>query len=469
MKITFHGAAKTVTGSKHLITLWDNEKILLDCGMFQGMGKDTHSLNNDLGFDPKTVDHMILSHAHIDHSGLIPKLVKDGYNGKIYCTPATYDLCKIMLMDSAHIQEADVRYVNKRKRSQRKSIIKPLYNKSDVEKCLEQFVTVEFNKELEINDHIKLLFTGNGHILGSATVNLTIREVNEISRVTYTGDVGRYGTSLMKDPESFPQADVIICESTYGDRLHECCEDADQRILDIIMETCLERNGKVIIPAFSLGRTQEIVYALNRLNLYGLLPEINIYVDSPLSVNATNIMRKYASLLNIEVQEFVEDRPDPFGFDRLTYITDKKESQKLNQHKSPMVIISASGMAEAGRVKHHIMNNINDDRNTILLVGYAEPLSLGGKLRNGDKYVKIFGMEFQVRARVEVIDSFSAHGDYKELIHYLSCQKSTSVGNFFIVHGEPQAQIAFKDRLKEVGFKNILIPNQHESFKIKPQ
>ncbi len=466
MKISFHGAAQTVTGSKHVITLWDNEKILLDCGMFQGMGKETHALNREYGFEPKSINHLILSHAHIDHSGLIPKLVKDGYNGKIYCTPATYDLCKIMLADSAFIQEADVRFVNKRKKKLGKELVEPLYTKEDVEKCLERFVTVNFNEPYEINNHIKLLFTGNGHILGSATVNLTIKEVDETTQVAFTGDIGRYKTALLKDPVPFPQADVLICESTYGDRLHSSGEDADQEILNAVIETCKMRKGKVIIPAFSLGRTQEIVYALNKLNLHGLLPEVKVYVDSPLAVNATNIMRKYAHSLNHKVQSFIESRPDPFGFDLLTYVTDKRESQELNVKDSPMVIISAAGMAEAGRVKHHIMHNISNENNTILIVGYAEPLSLAGKLRSGEKNVKIFGMEFDVKAQVKVIDSLSAHGDYQEMLQYLSCQDSKKVRNTFIVHGDPEAQQAFKKRMKEKGFNNISIPSKDTEYTV---
>ena len=463
MKISFHGAAQTVTGSKHLITLWDEEKILLDCGMFQGMGKDTHTLNRAYGFEPKMIDHLVLSHAHVDHSGLIPKLVKDGYRGKIYCTPATYDVCEIMLMDSAHIQESDMRFARKRHLEEARE---PLYTRKDVEKCLQQFVTVDYDQPFDINDHIRLLFTDNGHILGSAAVHLRIREVNEITRVAFTGDIGRYDTALLKDPHSFPQADVIICESTYGDRLHACCEDADQEILDTVVKTCKGQRGKVIIPAFSLGRTQEVVYALNKLNMHGLIPDIKVFVDSPLAVNATDIMRKYMSDLNRKVQSFMVSRPDPFGFDRLSYITDKKDSQSLNARKDPHVIISSAGMAEAGRVRHHIAHSIGDPKNTILIVGYAEPMSLAGKLRNGEKKVRIFDTEYEVRAQVKVIDSLSAHGDYKEMIRYLSCQNPEKVRRIFLVHGEPESQSAFKEHLKDAGFSHIHIPAKGTEFTV---
>jgi len=466
MKISFHGAAKTVTGSKHLITLENNEKILLDCGMFQGMGQDTHMLNRYFGFEPSSIDHVILTHAHVDHSGLIPKLVKDGFKGKIYCTPATIDLCAIMLHDSALIQEADARFVNKRKRAQNKALVEPLYTEAEVENCLTQFSALDYNTPLNISKDVVLLLTDNGHILGSATINLTIVEDSKLHRICYTGDIGRYGSSLLKDPFPFPQADILICESTYGNRLHEKCENAEKEILDTIINTCKNKKGKVIIPAFSLGRTQELVYSLNKLNLKGLLPNIKIFVDSPLAVNATNVMRKYAHSLNDRVQKLIQSRPDPFGFDWLTYINDKRESQALNDNEGPFVLISSAGMAEAGRIKHHLMNTIGNKKNTILIVGYAEGRSLAGRLRNGDEYVTIYGKEFKVNAEVKVINSLSAHGDYKEIIRYLSCQDPKQVKQLFLVHGDPEVQIEFKKKLNEVGFDRITIPDQHSYYYI---
>lgn len=466
MKVSFHGAAQTVTGSKHVITLPNGNKLLLDCGMFQGMGMDTFALNEHFGFDPREIEAMVLSHAHIDHSGLIPRLVREGFTGKIYCTYATYDLCKIMLADSAHIQQADIKFVNKRKRKNGKAEVDPLYTMEDVEKCLSHFRGVPYNEELKINDLVRLTFTDNGHILGSATVNLKILDGSTQRFVCFTGDIGRYGSSLLKDPESFPQADVIIMESTYGDRLHRDFKEADQLVLDAVMETCVVKKGKLIIPSFSLGRTQEIVYTLNKLNLHGLLPPVKIYVDSPLAINATEITRKYKRDLNERVQEFMDVRPDPFGFNDVNYVTGKGESQTLSRSDEPCVIISAAGMAEAGRVKHHIMHNIEDARNTILIVGYAEPQSLAGRLRAGYDMVTIFGMPHQVKADVRVIDSFSAHGDYQEMLKYLECQDPSKVEKIFLVHGDPEAQEAFKERLKEAGFNNIFIPARHSSTHI---
>lgn len=463
MKIGFYGAAETVTGSKHLISLENNEEILLDCGMFQGLGPDTQTLNRNFGFEAKTIDYLILSHAHVDHSGLIPKLVKEGYKGKIYCTRATFDICNIMLMDSALIQEADARFVNKKHHFQA-PLTEALYTVEDVEYCLKQFECHDYNSPFKLNDHVEVLFTDNGHILGSATINLSIKEKNKTRHICYTGDIGRYGSALLKDPFPFPQADTIICESTYGDRLHEKCEKAEQEILDVIIDTCQKKKGKVIIPAFSLGRTQEIVYSLNKLNLHGLLPDVKVFVDSPLAVNATNIMRKYAAALNESVQEFIRSRPDPFGFDWLTYVNTKEESQHLNSLDGPFILISSAGMAEAGRIKHHLMHTIEDPKNTILLVGFAEGKSLAGRLREGEKIVSIYGKEFQVLADVVVINSLSAHADYKEIIQYLSCQDPTKVKHFFIVHGDPEAQIALKKRLENEGFHNLIIPSKDEEF-----
>ena len=462
MILSFHGAAQCVTGSKHLIRLENGKRILLDCGMFQGMGRETHQLNRHFGFDPRSIDYLFLSHAHIDHSGLIPRLVREGFNGRIFCTPPTFDLCEIMLADSAYIQEADIRFVNKRKAKQGKSLIEPLYTKEDVDKCLPLFHIVDYNEQFKVDDFVTVTFTDNGHILGSSSVNLRILEGSQTKYLTFTGDIGRYHSPLLRDPQEFPQANYIICESTYGNRLHDKIESAAQQLFEHIQYTCANKQGKLIIPAFSLGRTQEIVFALNNLNLHGLLPGIKIYVDSPLAVNATEVTRKHVECLNQNVKSFIEKRSDPFGFGALTYIKSKDESQELNERKEPCVIISASGMAEAGRVKHHIKHAISHKDNTILLVGYAEPHSLSGRLKSGDKEVIIFGEPYQVRADVKSIDALSAHGDYKEMIQFLSCQDPEKVEKVFLVHGEKEAQEYFKKKLKDAGFNHIFIPEMGE-------
>ena len=464
MKLDFHGAAQTVTGSKHLVTLEDGTTFLLDCGMFQGEGKETYALNSHFGFDPRAVKFLILSHAHIDHSGLIPRLCKEGFEGKIYCTPATLDLCEIMLADSAHIQEADARFINKKREKQELKPIKPLYTIEDVNACLPKFEAIPYDQEHKINDFVRLTFTDNGHILGSATVNLRITEGSQSRQLCYTGDIGRSKSSFLRSPRPFSQPDVLICESTYGDRLHDEIALAENEILEAVIETCAVKRGRLIIPAFSLGRTQEVIYALNKLDFRLKLPDVKIFVDSPLSISATNITRKYVQDLNENVQEFLKFRPDPFGFEDVTYINSKEESQKLNDYKEPCVIISASGMADAGRVKHHIMYAIENENNTILLVGYAEPNSLAGRIRAGHEQVRIFGDMYNVKAEVKVLDSFSAHADYKEMLSYLKYVDVKKIEKTFLVHGDRDVQETFKDYLNENGLKNIYIPSRHASY-----
>ncbi len=466
MKIGFHGAARTVTGSKHLLTLEDGTKILLDCGFFQGMGPETDDLNRDFGFDATSVDVLVLSHAHIDHSGNIPGLVKNGFKGKIYCTDATHDLAKIMLADTAHIQEYDLQYINKKRKRLGKSLFKPLYEIKDVEDALKLFVSVPYRTEIEIHPDVKLIFTDAGHILGSTAVNLTIKEKAKTIHLTFTGDIGRPNDKIIKDPEPFPQADFIICESTYGNRLHDNSEATEKKLLDVVRRTCVEKKGKLIIPAFSLGRTQEIVYAFNNLKNAGLLPNIPVYVDSPLSVNATSIMRNHPECFNSEILASLKNDPDPFGFANLTYVNKPDESIALNTMLEPMIIISASGMAEAGRIKHHIKNNISDAKNTIMLVGYCSPGSLGGRLAAGQKEVHIFGKEYQVNAEVEFISSYSAHGDYNEMLAFLACQNSALVKKVFLVHGEYDVQLEWRDKIINAGFKNVEIPSKHDEVEL---
>ncbi|MBI2258308.1 MAG: MBL fold metallo-hydrolase [Flavobacteriia bacterium] len=466
MNIQFLGAAKTVTGSKHLITTEKGIRILLDCGFFQGSVQDADFKNRHLGFSPHEIDYLILSHAHIDHSGNIPNLVKQGYNNPIYATPATIDLCKIMLRDSAFIQENDLKHINKRRIKRGEDPIKPLYTVSDVDKAIKLFVPVPYDFLFQINDDISLIFTDSGHILGSAAVNLKIKESNEIKKICFTGDIGRYNGSILRDPQPIPSCNVLISESTYGNRLHSDQQMGQQDLLQIIHHTCVEKKGKLIIPAFSLGRTQELVYSLDRLENQGLLPKIPVFVDSPLSVNATNVMRKHNDCFNDEIKLYLEKDNDPFGFDKLIYIQDVEDSKKINTLKEPCIIISASGMVEAGRIKHHVANNIHDPKNTILMVGYAEPTSIGGRLRSGAKTIKIFGEEYPIKAEVIVLHSYSAHADYKEMIQYFSCLDKKQLEQIFLVHGEYESQLSFKEKLLDEGYRNITIPNLKESFEI---
>lgn len=467
MNLSFHGAARVVTGSKHLIELNSGTKILLDCGLFQGNPREADELNREWGFDPKEIDYLILSHAHIDHCGLIPKLFADGYRGKVYCTPATFDLAKILMLDSAHIQHQDVFYHNKKRSKRGEQPIEALYDEEDVNLALRHFKLVEYGELHKLNDNLKVLFTDAGHIIGSAAVHLTITEGDKTTQLTFSGDVGRYGDELLRSPEKFPQADYIILESTYGDSLHEDMAIKDQKLLDTIVNTCVKKKGKLIIPAFSVGRTQELVYALNRLDISKALPDIDFFVDSPLSVEATEVMRKHQDELNERFHAFLKKDKEPFNFKRLHYITRIEDSMELNKRKEPCVIISASGMADAGRVKHHIKHVISDERNTILLVGYCEPRSLGGKLMRGYSEVTLFGEPFTVRAEVQTMRSMSAHGDYEDLCEFLSCQNQGMVKQLFLVHGEYDVQETFRSKLLRKGFTDVQIPSLHQSFELK--
>lgn len=466
MKISFHGAARTVTGSKHLITLDNGKRILMDCGMFQGMGPETFQLNTNFGFRPKDIDYMLLSHAHIDHVGLVPKFVMEGFKGTIFCTDASKALAELLLADSGRIQESEAKFINKRRRRQGREEVVPLYIEADVAPAIERMKVVPLGEWYSIDEDIRAMHTEAGHIIGSTCINLEIKENGKTTRITFSGDVGRFDDAILNPPASFPQADIILMESTYGDREHNKVEPYLERFLKTIVETCLTKKGKLIIPSFSVGRTQELLYALNTLFLQKRLPPVPYYVDSPLSVEATEMTKRFPKLFNPEVQDVLEHDDDPFGFPGLTMIKDADASKALNFRNEPMVIISSSGMAEAGRVKHHISNNIENSHNTILIVGYCEPNSLGGKLKAGHKEVKIFSEAHEVNATVKVIESMSAHGDYHDLLHWLECQDPSQVKQVFLVHGDHEAQQSLKSKLNIAGFADVAIPDLHESFDV---
>ena len=461
MKIAFHGAARTVTGSKHLITLNNGKKYLLDCGMFQGMGQQTDALNRTFGFDPASVTTMILSHAHVDHCGLIPKLVKDGFNGKIYCTPATKELTAVMLEDSAGIQENEVKYENKKRAHDGLPYLQPLYTTDDAMAAADHFVAVEYDQWFTIDENIELMYSDAGHIIGSAAVHLRIHEGGKTTRVTFSGDVGRYRDVILKSPATFDQADFILIESTYGNSLHDSATTTPDQLLAWIEKACLQKKGKLIIPAFSVGRTQELLFALNQLEIERRLPDLEYFVDSPLSVKATQIVKHYPQYFNKTIQKILEQDNDPFGFKGLKFVQTVDESKMLNFKDGPFVVISASGMADAGRVKHHISNNIENSRNTILLTGYCEPHSLGGRLMAGAKEVHIYGVAHEVNAEIGSIRSMSAHGDYDDLCQFLACQDPKQVKRMFIVHGEYKVQQEFQQRLINKGFADVEVPEMH--------
>ncbi|MBX3240128.1 MAG: MBL fold metallo-hydrolase [Chitinophagaceae bacterium] len=461
MKLAFHGAARTVTGSKHLLTLKNGTRILLDCGMFQGLGKETDDLNRNWGFNPGEINYLVLSHAHIDHSGLIPKLVKDGFKGKIFCTPATEELTRVLLEDSGSIQEDEVKYINKRRAASGRPYIIPLYNTEDAKKAMGFFHQVDYGKWFEIAEGVELLYTDTGHIIGSAAVHLRVTENGKTTAISFSGDVGRYRDMILRSPQNFPQADYIILESTYGNSLHENFTTTPDHLLEWIEKTCFQKRGKLIVPAFSVGRTQEILFALNQLELERRLPDLDYFVDSPLSVKATEIIKSYPQYFNNTIQKIMKSDSDPFEFKGLRFIKSVEESKLLNYRNEPCVIISASGMAEGGRIMHHISNNVENSRNVVLFTGYCEPNSLGGRLLAGAKEVSIFGVEHQVNAEIGSIRSMSAHGDYEDLSQFLACQEPREVKTLFLVHGEYDVQLDFKTRLLKKDFRDVQIPEMH--------
>lgn len=464
MKISFHGAARTVTGSKHLISLDNGRNYLLDCGLFQSMGRETDALNKNWGFEPATVTALILSHAHIDHCGLIPKLVKDGFAGKIYCTPATKALTAILLEDSASIQEDDTKFENKRRTAQGQPPLRPLYQMEDVERTLPKLEVVDYGVWRKVDENLEVLFTDAGHIIGSSAVHLRLHENNQTKQISFSGDVGRYNDMLLKSPQVFPQADYILLESTYGDKLHDLEVTTPQMLLSWIQRTCIQKKGKLVIPAFSVGRTQELLYALNHLELEGKLPPVDYYVDSPMSIEVTEMVKRFPENFNDGIQDVLRHDDDPFQFKGLHYLKTAQQSKQLNYRNEPCVIISASGMAESGRVTHHISHTIESTKNTILMVGYAEPFSLAGKLLAGAKEVRIFGVDHEVHAEVGSIKSMSAHGDYQDLLQFIQAQDPAKVSKLFLVHGDYDTQLIFQKHLAEKGFTNVEIPERHASF-----
>ncbi len=468
MKIQFCGAAREVTGSAHLLTLDDGFKILLDCGLYQGREESMENFNQRWFFEPKEVDCMILSHAHIDHSGRIPKLVKDGFRGEIHCTHATRSLCSIMLQDSARIQESDAAFHNKRLRKQGKkeNMREPLYTTQDVEKAWNLFDGHGYGRWFRIHKDVEVLFIDAGHILGSASVTLRIQEQGRERLFGFTGDIGRPNRPIIRDPQPMPEVDFLICESTYGNREHDEKTYELEHFLEIITETCVDNRGKLIIPAFSIGRTQEIVHVLDQLEAAGRLPaHIPVYVDSPLAVNATAIFEAHPECFDRELNEYMLTDDNPFGFNGLTYVRDVEISKKLNDSDTPCIIISSSGMMNAGRVQHHLYHNIEDPRCTFLIVGYCSPDTPGGALRAGAKEVRVFHETMQVRARIEVMDSFSAHADRLELLDFLSNQKQ-KLQRLFLVHGILESQEAFQGFLNQHGFGQVEIPELGQEYRL---
>jgi metallo-beta-lactamase family protein len=442
MQIQFLGAAQTVTGSQHLISV-NGSRILLECGLFQGKRRKSFERNRNLPFDATSVDALILSHAHIDHSG---------FQGSIYCTFATRDLCSAMLRDSAYIQEHDVAYVNKKRARKGLPPVEPIYTHADAIASLDHFVSVGYGRPV---------------LVAPGIVLLEIEQGQRQTRLLFSGDLGRQDMPILRDPTPAPPADVLIIESTYGNRLHPPHEEAEQRLRALIGETC-GHGGKVVIPAFTVGRTQEIVYSLHRLASAHQLPDVPIFVDSPLAVNATGVFRLHPECYDEELRAFIaQDRhPDPFGFDRLRYIRNTEDSKALNRLEGPAVIISASGMCEAGRIQHHLKHNIGDPRNTVLIVSWQAPHTLGRRLVERQKVVKIFGQEYPLRARVEAIHGYSAHADRDGLLDWVK-PIARDLRHAFIVHGDPEPAEALADGLRQLGVRDVAVPEQGDVFRVE--
>ena len=465
MNISFHGAARTVTGSKHLLTLNNGFSILFDCGMFQGLGTETDGLNREFSFDPSTVNVVLLSHAHIDHSGLLPKLVREGFKGNIYCTAPTADLATILLEDSANIQKSDAIDTDRKE----ESVTDPFYDLKDVEATIPLFKIVAYEQPFQLNEQVSVTYTDAGHLAGSAAIHLSITENNETINLTFSGDVGRSRDAILCPPSPIPQADYLILESTYGDSQHESSFRTIDTLMDIIKEACVRKKGKLIIPAFSVGRTQELLFFLNQLSLEKRLPDIPVIVDSPLGSKATQIIKKYPDFFNDRVKKIMEVDDDPFDFPNLHFTQSVEDSRKICGLEGAAIVIAASGMASAGRVRHHIADCAGRPDNTILIVGFCDPSSLGGQLRNGAKHVHVNGRDIAVKAKIEVLQSMSAHGDYTDLCNFIAGQDKDRLRKIFLVHGEYGVQCNFQQKLHSKGFEHIAIPALHDQYALDKQ
>lgn len=447
MKLKFCGAAGTTTGSQHLLEI-NGKRILLDCGLYQGCRKSAYDINCCFPhFDPATIDAVVLSHAHIDHSGNLPNLVKNGFSGNIYATDATRDLCQIMLADSARIQQGDIEWLNRHRERDGLPPVSVIYTEQDAELCLRQFVTVNYDRPIPISDGVSLTFIDAGHILGSSQILLEVNDHDDgrKKRFLFSGDVGRGKNEVLRDPVPVPNIDFLLMESTYGGREHEAPPGVGDYFADVINKA-VKRGGKILIPAFAVERTQQILYVLNDLFEAGRIPEIPVYVDSPLAVSATEIYRLHPEAFNSEVYAALFEKQNPFGFENLTLVRSVRNSMALNDLKGPVIIISASGMCEAGRILHHLKNNIGDPNTTVLFVGYCAENTLGRRIRDGEREVPILGGRYHVRARIEAVDSFSGHADHSELLTYFDRTTGPKYQTW-LVHGEPEHSQALRDAL----------------------
>ena len=471
MNIRFMGAVKGVTGSCHLIEFKD-KKLLLDCGLFQG--RDEELNYQEMDFDPASIDYLLLSHSHIDHSGRIPLLVKKGFKGTVYCSKATYELCEIMLLDSAHIQEMEVEWQNRKARRAGKPLVEPLYTQEDANKSLEYFKPVLYDQIIRIDDNITVRFNDAGHVLGSSIIEMWFKDGSEIIKVVYSGDIGTKEKPILNDPAIIDYADYVIMEATYGNRVHEDVEKRDETLINIILKTVL-RGGTVIIPSFAVGRTQEIIYELNKyydahLSDFGtstnLLKNVPVYVDSPLAVKATEVFKRNAGVFDEEARDLLKKGDNPLKFDNLHFTQSVEESKALNFSDEPKIIISSSGMCEAGRIRHHLKHNLWKKNSSIVFVGYQAEGTLGQRIRDGAKKVKLFGEEIHVNAEIYNVEGFSGHADKNGLLNWLKGFKEKPC-RLFIVHGEGQAKEDFAKEVEQQLRIECIIPEYNEVYEIK--
>ena len=457
MQITSFGAAEDVTGSKHIVEA-GSSRILLDCGMFQGSRTEADTKNRRLGFDPFGIHSVLLSHAHIDHSGLLPLLSKKGYRNAVYCTPATRDLCAIMLRDSAHIQKRDAEWLSKKDMA----FIPPLYRDEDVQDIMNRFISVPYEMPMTVAPGITSTFQNAGHVLGSAMIDLQCQDSGSTKRVLFSGDIGRRRMPILRDPWEPREADIVMMEATYGDRDHDPIEGVDAKLGAIVRDT-VERGGKIVIPSFALERAQEVIYALKRLEMANAIPEVPVFVDSPLTVNITEVFRLHTGEFDEQFQAVMDAAGDPFQLRRIRYIRTVENSMELNDLHGPAIIISAAGMCEHGRILHHLRNHCSDPRNTILIIGFQAKNTLGRRIVERQRYIRIFGLKHELNAKVHVMNEFSAHAGRSELIDF-ALRFKDKAEQVLLVHGEPKALESLKAGLAEHGMTNVHVQVEGEPY-----
>ncbi|GAB4337822.1 MAG: MBL fold metallo-hydrolase [Flammeovirgaceae bacterium] len=470
MKLTFWGAARQVPGSMFLLELEEGYTILIDCGLDNGKPEENPVYQGScFPFDASEIDLVLLTHAHLDHSGKIPNLFRDGFEGQILCTSPTLQLAEILLNDSATLNQRKLQAFNKKsysKKAKETLNLHELYLEKHVHEAMERFVPLSFNKKFNVKRGLDITFIPTGHLLGAANILLEIKENGQEKRILFSGDIGRHNYPLLPDPEEVPQVDYLICESTYGNRKHLSTNDSREEIRTAIQKTCVEIPGRLIIPAFSIGRTQAVLFTLHQLYVEGKLPKIKIFADSPLAYRSNIIHERFASLMNEEAKLFKETEGSLFGFESLYYIANSRESREISNYSEPCIIISASGMMEGGRVQHHIEKNLQNPYCCILMVGYSAEGTMGHKLLHGNGFFEVGKHEVKVNARIQYTDTFSGHGDMDDLLKFVGYQKPSLLKKLFIVHGEESVMNDFKQTLIERGYQNIEIPIRGQSFEL---